>query len=71
MVPWYAILRAMTLRRWCSPAALWYSRASLIAASTASEPPETKKLRPMPSGAISASLAASSIAGGWANVQFV
>ena len=61
----------MTLRRIGSPLAAWYWRASFQADSTASEPPETKNARLMLGGASSASFAASSMAGGWANVQFV
>ena len=61
----------MTLRRSGWPLAAWYWRASFQAASTASEPPETKNARLMSGGASSASRAASSAAGGCANVQFV
>ena len=64
VVPWYAIWRAITLRRIGSPLAWWYSRASLIAPSTPSEPPDTKNERLMLSGVISASFVASSMARG-------
>ena len=61
----------MTLRRIGWPFAAWYCRASFQADSTASEPPETKNARLMLGGASPASRAASSAAGGCANVQFV
>ena len=48
-----------------------YCRASFHAASTASEPPETKKTRLRSPGASDAISAASSIARGCAYVQFV
>jgi hypothetical protein len=54
-----------------SPRAAWYWRASFQAASTASEPPETKKTRFRSPGARSATVAASSIARGWAYDQLV
>ena len=41
VVPWYASRRAIAFQRRC-PRAAWYWRASFQAASTASEPPETK-----------------------------
>ena len=54
-----------------SPRAVWYWRASFQAASTASEPPETKKQRCRSPGARSASSCASSIERGWAKVQLM
>jgi hypothetical protein len=48
------------------PVSLWYWRASLIADSTDSPPPEVKKTRLRSPGASEAILAASSIARGWA-----
>ena len=44
VVPWYATRRAIAFQR-RSPRAVWYWRASFQAASTASEPPDTKNTR--------------------------
>ena len=56
----------MTFVRLGEPVSLWYWRASLSAASTASEPPLVKKTRLRSPGASEAMRAASSIAGGCA-----
>ena len=65
VVPWYAVSRAMTLYRWPSPLARKYWRANFQADSTASLPLVVKNTLFRSPGASEASLAASSIAGGW------
>jgi hypothetical protein len=61
----------MTFVRCGSPFAMWNWRTSFQAASTDSEPPLVKKTWSSPAGAIDASLAASSNAGGCAVPQLV
>ena len=70
VVPWYATRRAIAFQR-RSPRAVWYWRASFQAASTASEPPDTKNTRLRSPGASAATSAASSIERGWAKVQLI
>ena len=66
VVPWYAMLRLMTLVLAGRPVSLKYCRAIFHALSTASPPPVVKKTRSRSPGARSASRSASSAAAGWA-----